>query len=346
MSLGLILFGISQIFYGPIADYIGRIYAAKIGISIFIFGSIVCIFSTSCFLFALGRLIQGMGIGCVGVVGRALIRDVFSGKELLKYTSYLAMGMAITPVISPLLGGYIQENFGWKTNFFVLILVATVCLFILLNYFEETLEIRKKIIFKDIIYDYKKLILSPQLIGLCLVNMLSFSGEIYFSILAPFLIQLDYGYSAQSYGIIVFLTVPFFIAGNKIVTILLNKMEVHKITIIGISIQAISGVILILSIFTTTKSIYFLMLPVACYALGIGIVTPTTTASSMQIFPKNAGIAGAISGCFAMAGSGCVTLFMSSFFPNNQISLGSAFFVISIINAFIMLSLWKRLKSL
>ena len=52
MSIGFLVYGISQLVYGALADYRGRIYAGTLGLSLFAGGSILCSFATSDSLFA------------------------------------------------------------------------------------------------------------------------------------------------------------------------------------------------------------------------------------------------------------------------------------------------------
>ena len=78
VSSFIISMAIGQIFIGPISDAYGRRSILMLGIIIFLVGTTICSIATSSELLVIGRFIQAFG-GVAGVVlGRAIIRDVYS----------------------------------------------------------------------------------------------------------------------------------------------------------------------------------------------------------------------------------------------------------------------------
>ena len=131
-------YGGSQFFYGPFSDKHGRYKAMLLGIIIYIFGSLIAVISSSLIMLIISCLIQGVGIGAAGVMCRAVPRDLFSGKKLLKINSLLQIIFVITPLIAPILGGLIHEILGWKYNFKFLFLYSLLISMILIPRFPET----------------------------------------------------------------------------------------------------------------------------------------------------------------------------------------------------------------
>lgn len=101
----LIGFAIAQLIWGPISDSIGRKRPLFIGLVLFALGSVGCALSTSIQQIVFWRLFQAVG-ACVGpMLGRAMIRDLFSHVEAAEKLSTLTIIMAIAPIVGPLLGG-------------------------------------------------------------------------------------------------------------------------------------------------------------------------------------------------------------------------------------------------
>lgn len=71
-------------------------------------GLLMIIFLSDTFTgMVMGRFLQGLGTGCCAVLARASTRDRFSGDELPVAMSYIAMAASITPLIAPVIGGFI-----------------------------------------------------------------------------------------------------------------------------------------------------------------------------------------------------------------------------------------------
>jgi DHA1 family bicyclomycin/chloramphenicol resistance-like MFS transporter len=81
-----------QLIYGPLVDRYGRRMPLLIGVAVFTLASIGCVFAPNVETLIVLRLIQSLG-GCSGVViGRAIIRDLYSEGEGARV---LSMMMAI-----------------------------------------------------------------------------------------------------------------------------------------------------------------------------------------------------------------------------------------------------------
>src|ERR1700694_3536070 len=76
LSFYLIGFAIGQVFYGPISDRHGRRPVFLAALTLFIAASIVCTFAPSIEILIGARFLQAVGGSGVGVLARAVVRDV------------------------------------------------------------------------------------------------------------------------------------------------------------------------------------------------------------------------------------------------------------------------------
>jgi DHA1 family bicyclomycin/chloramphenicol resistance-like MFS transporter len=118
LFIGLAL---AQIAYGPISDTMGRKPAAYIGFTIFIGGSLLCVFAWSFEIMLIGRFLQGVGAAGPRIVSLALVRDLYSGRAMAKIMSMVMGIFIIVPVIAPSVGQVLLLVGDWRLIFVALL---------------------------------------------------------------------------------------------------------------------------------------------------------------------------------------------------------------------------------
>ena len=134
----LIGFSSGQLFWGPISDRYGRRVPVATGLALFVIGSAGCAMAGSAEAMIGWRIVQAVG-ACAGVVlGRAMVRDLYSGARAAQMLSTLMTVMAIAPLLGPIVGGQILMLDGWRAIFWMLVVVGIATLASLFT-LQETL---------------------------------------------------------------------------------------------------------------------------------------------------------------------------------------------------------------
>ena len=120
LSIYIFGLGIGTLFWGYISDKTGRKPSLIVGIIIFIMGCIGCFFAKSIYTLIAYRLLQAFGGSAGSVLGQAIARDAFEGKERGKVFSLVGGALAISPAIGPILGSLIKMMWGWQYIFVLL----------------------------------------------------------------------------------------------------------------------------------------------------------------------------------------------------------------------------------
>lgn len=113
--------GVGTLLAGPISDAIGRKPAMSIGFAIYLLGAAAALFANSLEALLLARFVQGLGASGPRIVGTALVRDLYQGREMARITSIVMMVFMIVPAAAPSLGLVFSHALGWHGVFYAFI---------------------------------------------------------------------------------------------------------------------------------------------------------------------------------------------------------------------------------
>jgi Bcr/CflA subfamily drug resistance transporter len=343
VTISMIGFSCGLFFYGPISDTQGRKKVIYIGLFIFLIGTIICFSSNHISSLLIGRFIQGIGVGCVGAVGPAIVRDCFSGYRMIKAFSVVSMALAATPIFAPIIGGYLQEYYGWKANFSFLFVYALLILIVLIKFLPETsTPTKKKFRLKSALKDYQLVISNKFFLGAVFCMTLTFAGEMSYLLASPFLLQEKLGLSPVSYGWLALLTIGGFFIGSTSSSYFSKFYSSEKIILSGILSLILGSLCMATLAFSNVFSIISIVLPMIIYMIGAGLIYPNSLSLSVGRFPKKAGVASAVVSGAQMGGAGLLTIIEEQFPIHNQKPLSIIITIFSFVSLLVFLFLIKK----
>ncbi|MBU3030537.1 multidrug effflux MFS transporter [Paracoccus sp. XHP0099] len=118
--------GLGTLFAGPISDAIGRKRAITIGFAIYAAAAVVAIFANSIEVLLAARFVQGLGAAGPRIVGLALVRDLYEGREMARITSIVMMVFIIIPALAPSIGQGMIWLAGWHGVFIGFLIFAVI----------------------------------------------------------------------------------------------------------------------------------------------------------------------------------------------------------------------------
>lgn len=116
--------GIGTLFTGPLSDTFGRRSVMFASAAIYIVASAVAWASSSLELVLAARVAQGLGAAGPRVVAMAIIRDLYSGREMARIVSIAMIIFTLVPAVAPLLGSGVIALIGWRGIFLSFILFS------------------------------------------------------------------------------------------------------------------------------------------------------------------------------------------------------------------------------
>jgi len=345
MSLSSYFIGISagQLLYGPLLDRFGRKKPLFIGLMVYIVASLGCVYVADIDSFILLRFIQAIGSCAATVASVAMVRDLFPVKDIPKVFSLLMLVLGLSPMLAPTIGGYVTEDYGWHTVFFILMCMGIAILIAsqvgLPNSYKPDNSISLKP--KPIITNFLKVLKEPQFFTYAFTGSIAFSGLFTYVAASPIIFMDIYHVDAKTYGwIFAFMSVSF-IGSSQLNSLLLKKFSSEQMIFAALILQSfISIVFLILSVNNLLglyETIVMLFLFLGC----LGISNPNTAGLTMAPFAKNAGSASALMGAIQL-GLGALASFAVGVFVKNSVAPMVFIMTATTIIAFVVLNIGKR----
>ncbi len=297
ISLYVLGFGVGQLFAGSITDTLGRKKPFVIAMVIYLLTSLLIPLSGNIYLLLTLRISQGLAMAFVSVPMRAVLSDLFVGKEFYKMMNYMTLCWSIGPIIAPAIGGYLQHYFGWQAPFYFLFGYALIAFILVLLILPETLPEKRSLNLNQIKQTFVMMMTHLDYVaGIVCLGVL-WSLAILFSIVAPFLVQNVLHYSAIEFGHMALLMGLAWFLGNLTNRLLIN-INFHVKVKFCLWLMLINTVIMVLFAFWHAINLPNLLTQTFILIYFGGLVFPNFFARNISWFPKNAATANALSGAF------------------------------------------------
>ncbi len=331
ITVYLLAFAVSQLFSGLLSDRYGRRPVVIWSMPLFLVSTLACVFANNITVLLLGRFGQGLMISGCALTSSALISDVFTGKKLTKVTSLFSTVYSFIPIVAPIIGGYLQDTFGWRANFlFIFIFVGLAYLLFLLK-LPETHQPSaiNRLHIAQIKQNFLTVLTHKVFMLTVLILFFIWSSIVIFSIVAPFILQNVIGLTAAQYGWAALVVGIGFMLGNMLNNFLLMRLSSMSIIRLGLIFSLIASVILLLLPIAGLINVFSIVAPVFFYMLGAGLSFPNFYAIAISAVPKLVGVSNSLVGSLICFGVVLLTLLVSLLHAHSPFTLGIAFLLLS-----------------
>ena len=127
VALYLALSAALQVVIGPISDRFGRRKVLLWSLSLFLIATLGTLVAPNATVFLIFRMAQAV-IASGMVLSRAIVRDMVADAQAASMIGYVTMGMSLVPMIGPVIGGFLDDLYGWQANFAVLLILGAAVL--------------------------------------------------------------------------------------------------------------------------------------------------------------------------------------------------------------------------
>ena len=321
----LFAMGVGQLFAGPLADKLGRRTVALGGISIYAVSACLAWAAQSIDMMLMARLLQGLGACATSVAAFATVRDLFGPEKSGKMISYLNGAICFIPALAPILGSWLTQEFGWRSNFSFMAGFAVIVGAILFFQMKETNPATEKVaVFK--FERYWSVLKTPSFIfhaSLCLMAMAVILAYV---TSAPVVLMENLGLSMNDFTFWFGINAAFNIIAAFTAPKFMDRFGTYKTLVVGILLLGLAGALMLILANQATALAF--MFPIFLSSVGFAWILGASAGKALEPFGDRAGTAAALLGLFQMSGSGLLVGTMQRLQLEPQVMIALQMFLI------------------
>lgn len=292
LSLALFTIAFSTLVYGPASDRYGRRPVLVIGLVIFIIGSAISSVAPTIEIVILGRIVQAVGGAAGMVLSRAIIRDLYDRDTAARLMAYMITALVVAPMISPLIGGLLNDAFDWRAVFVFAGVIGALVLLLALPKVPETLQPGSEVqTFRGMLGGFAILLRVPAFLGYA--GQVGFGMGMFMAFLgaAPFVMINVLERPPTEFGLFFVLISAGFMAGTFLTGRFGERIGLDRMMRFGSVLAVVFGSVMLAFVLAGIWSPWTIFLPGAGMALANGLAMPNAQAGAISINPRFAGTA-------------------------------------------------------
>ncbi|OUS38882.1 hypothetical protein A9R01_02750 ['Osedax' symbiont bacterium Rs2_46_30_T18] len=318
LTLYLVATACAQLILGPLSDKYGRRPILLAGVGVYVIASLGCALAFNIEQLIAGRILQAAG-GCAGIIiTRAIVRDLYDKRKSTSLLGYMTMIMAVAPMLSPIIGGYLDQWSSWRASFYLVTLLGFIVFIFSYSKLHETNhQLSADMKLGNIFSKYKLLIVERQYLGYVLGT--SFGSAVFFAFIAgaPFYATKVLDLLPSEYGFYFIMVSLGYMSGNFISGRYASRLSERQMLDMSSIILALGISVLIYFSFTSFDHPAYLFIPMALVACSNGIAIPNGMSGALSVNPKLAGTASGLAG-FIQISMGAAATFVVGFFHDGS----------------------------
>lgn len=306
VSLYLAATALLQLFIGPASDRFGRRPVMLACMTVFLVGTLGAIYAPTIEALLACRLLQAFSAAGI-VLGRAVVRDTVDAAHAASKIGYVTMGTALVPMLGPMIGGFLDETYGWQSTFVLTLVFGLVAIAIIYFDLGETNHSRSSSLASQF-RTYPELLRSRRFWGY--VFTAAFTSGAFFAFIGggPYVSSEILNLSPSQYGFYFGILSVGYMLGNFCSGRLSSRIGINRMMLTG-NIIAAAGMLLSICLFTLGYNHALCLFGPACFVgVGNGITLPNSNAGIVSVKPHLAGSASGLGGAMQIGGGAALSL--------------------------------------
>ncbi len=189
------------------------------------------------------RLVQGAMAAAGVAIGRAVVRDLYSGAAAARYLSRLMLIVGLGPILAPLVGGQLLRVTSWRGVFVALALLGLALTAMAAWLLPETLarDDRRAPGLAVTMKTFANLLADRRFVGFVLIVGFGSAAAIGYLAGSSFVLEDIYGASPQFYGVLFGINACFLVVGAQINAHMLKSRSPRRLLGFGLTALIVAG---------------------------------------------------------------------------------------------------------
>ncbi|MBU92026.1 MAG: hypothetical protein CML88_00660 [Rhodobiaceae bacterium] len=311
----LAAFASTQLIIGPLSDKFGRKPIVLLGILLFTIASYLCANADDINTLLLCRVAQATGACSTLVISRAIIRDTSEGLAAAKAMSYVAIAMAIGPILAPFIGGFLTGWFDWRATFLFTSLTGSIVLVLIFFSLKETLpkEMRDPPKIRTLLTNYRDLLKNVKFTSYSMIVAFASGAMQAYVVASPIIFIVIMGVSPEIFGFYVMIMPSLFVLATFISRKMLDYITVDQIVIIGGVFSCSGGILQLFFGISEVQTPLPVLIAFAISNFGTGLLLGNCYAAALNsVKPEVAGSASALGGFLHFGWGALITITLAN----------------------------------
>ena len=311
---------------GPLSDSFGRKNIIYVGAVIYISFSALCMFATNLETIVIARVFQGIGAAAPRVVSQALVRDLYSGREMARITSFIMIIFSIAPAVAPLLGAGLISLFDWRAIFVIFIIFALISTIWTKIRIREPLRPEMRVPFQIKIFRAAFLeIISIGIVRVSIITLIFSYGTLFTCILLVQQVFDQFFGRANSFPEWFAVIAAFSASASFLNSMLVMKLGMRRLISAALRVQIALSAFMLLMFWTGAISgnlgFGFFVFWVFSLFFQAGLTFGNLTALAMEPLGHIAGTAASVISALATLGSVFLATIAGHFFDGTPLAM-------------------------
>jgi DHA1 family bicyclomycin/chloramphenicol resistance-like MFS transporter len=315
---------IGQFVWGPVSDRFGRKPVLAAGLGLACVAALACVPATSAAQVAAARFVLGLGMSTGPVIGRAVVRDLYSHEQAAGLLARMTIVFSVVPIAAPLLGGAMLLIGGWRGVLWLYIATSGALLAASMASLRETApQPRASTHPLHIARAIGAIVREPRFFGPFGAQLCSQVGIFAFVANSAFTLVNGLGVSAAAYSLMFAAVMLGQIAGAWISSRSIARVGLARVLRTGTVIVAVAGSSAAVLAWAGVAHWLAVVLPFMAYMFGTALILPNATAAALSPFPHSAGTASSVMGASQFAVGALVSTLLGLLFDGTARPIAS-----------------------